>query len=89
MNHRHRKVLHQLFQHPIATNVHFGDVETVLKELGATLENRSGDAFSVALNGHNAVFHRAHHEVPKDEVMKLRHFLDGAGVVPARDYPLD
>lgn len=88
MNHSHRKVLHQLFEHPINANIHFNDVETVLGELGAELENRAGDSLGVALNGQKAVFHRAHHAVPKDEVMKLRHFLRNCDVNPERDYPL-
>lgn len=88
MNHRHRKVLHQLFQHPIASNVRFKDVEAVLVELGADLSNHSGDKIGVALNGHSVVFHRAHHEIPKEEIMQIRHFLQNCDVVPERDYPL-
>ena len=34
MNHRHRKVLHALFAHPVSANIHFRDVESVFKELG-------------------------------------------------------
>jgi hypothetical protein len=38
MNHRHRKVLHALFAHPVSANIHANDVEAVLTELGAELE---------------------------------------------------
>ena len=34
MNHRHRKVLHALFAHPISANISFKDVESLLSELG-------------------------------------------------------
>lgn len=88
MNHRHRKVLHQLFQHPIAANIHFKDVEAVLGELGAEISNHAGDSIGVALGGHSAVFKRSHPTVPKEEVMQLRHFLQNCDVVPERDYPL-
>ena len=87
MNHRHRKVLHQLFQHPIAGNVHFKDVEAVLGELGGELSNH-GAGVGVKLNGHSAVFSRPHGDLPADEIMKLRHFLQTCDVDPARDYPL-
>jgi len=87
MNHHHRKILHSLFEHPISSNIAFKDVEHVLTELGAEFDSRSGDRVSIALNGHSAVFHRAHHSVPKDEVMDLRHFLKDCGIDPAA-YPL-
>ena len=87
MNHHHRKILHSLFEHPISANIAFKDVEHVLTELGAELASRSGDRISVALNGRSAVFHRAHHSVPKDEVVSLRHFLNDCGIDPAA-YPL-
>jgi hypothetical protein len=87
MNHHHRKILHALFEHPISANIAFKDVERLLEELGATLDARSGDRLAVTLNGHTAVFHSAHHSMPKDEVVDLRHFLNNCGIDPAQ-YPM-
>jgi hypothetical protein len=87
MNHHHRKILHALFDHPISANIAFKDVERLLEELGATLDVRSGDRLAVTLNGHTAVFHNAHHSVPKDEVVDIRHFLNSCGIDPAK-YPM-
>jgi hypothetical protein len=87
MNHHHRKILHSLFEHPVSANISFKDVERVLADLGADLDSRSGDRVAVALNGHKAVFHRAHHSMAKDEVVSLRHFLEACGI-KATDYPL-
>ena len=87
MNHHHRKILHSLFEHPISANIAFKDVERLLEELGATLDSRSGDRLAVTLNGHTAVFHNAHHSVPKDEIVDIRHFLNGCGIDPAK-YPM-
>ncbi len=87
MNHHHRKTLHALFDHPMSGNIQFREVESVLQELGAELDNRSGDRIAVTLNGHTAVFHRAAHDLPKDEVNRIRHFLEESGVDPA-EYPL-
>jgi hypothetical protein len=87
MKHDHRKILHSLFEHPISANISFKDVERVLVDLGAELDTRSGDRVAVSLKGHKAVFHRAHHSMPKDEVVNLRHFLETCGINPA-DYPI-
>ena len=87
MNHRHRKVLHQLFAHPISANIDFNDVQSVLKELGAAIEDRAGARVAVTLKGHTVLFHHANHSVPKDEVQQIRRFLIDCGVAPEQ-YPV-
>lgn len=87
MNHRHRKVLHQLFAHPVSANIDFRDVVSVLKELGAETEDRSGARVAVTLKGHTVLFHHANHSVPKDEVQQIRRFLIDCGVAPEQ-YPV-
>ena len=88
MNHRHRKVLHALFAHPVSANIHFRDVESVFKELGAELGHSGNGRLSVRLSGHTVAFHAAGHSVPKEEVAQIRKFLETCGVDPGRDYPL-
>jgi hypothetical protein len=87
MNHRHRKTLHALFAHPISANIDFKEVVHVLEELGATIENKSGNRIGVSLNGHSAAFVHAHHSLPKDEVAQIRKFLTACGIDPAA-YPV-
>lgn len=87
MNHRHRRVLHALFAHPISGNIDFKEVEGVLMELGAEIDNRSGARVGVSLKGHTAVFHHAQHSLPKEEVAQLRRFLVDCGVAPEQ-YPV-
>lgn len=86
MNHRHRKVLHAIFAHPISANIDFKTVEAVLKELGAEVEERSGARIAVTLKGHTALFHHAQHSIPKEEVAQIRRFLTDCGVAPEQ-YP--
>lgn len=86
MNHRHRKVLHALFAHPISSNIDFKEVVHVLESLGAEVDNKAGNRIGVKLNGHSAAFSHAHHSLPKDEVMQVRHFLQTCGIKP-EDYP--
>lgn len=87
MNHRHRKILHSLYAHPISANISLTDVVHTLEELGATVENKSGNRIGVTLNGHSAAFINAQHSLPKDEVAQIRKFLETCGVDPAQ-YPV-
>lgn len=87
MNHRHRKVLHALFAHPINANIDFKDVEHVLTELGAEIENKSGSRIGISLNGHKVAVHHANHSVPKEEVIQIRKFLETCGITPEA-YPV-
>ena len=88
MNHRHRQVLHTLFAHPEPTNLAGSDIKAVLVELGAVLEDRSGNRFAVTMKGHTALFHQPDHALGKEDVRQLRRFLIDRGVEPLRDYPI-
>ncbi len=88
MNHRHRKVLHSLFSHPIPSNIHLHEVESVFKELGADLSHTGHGRLNVALNGNNATVHGSDHGLSKDEVSSLRRFIETCGIDPVRDYPI-
>jgi hypothetical protein len=82
MNNRHHRTLEAIFAHPISANIDFKDVESMLSDLGAEIDNRSKARIGVTLNGHTAAFHHAHHSLPKDEVVQIRHFLEKCGVSP-------
>ncbi|KAB2849022.1 MAG: hypothetical protein F9K44_09200 [Hyphomicrobiaceae bacterium] len=86
MNHRHRKVLLSLFAHPISSNIGFKEVEAVLRELGAEVEERHGSRVAVTLKGHTVLFHHAQHSLPKEEVVQIRKFLTDCGIAPEH-YP--
>ena len=87
MNHRHRKVLQALFAHPISANIAARDVETLLTELGATVENRHGGRMGVHLNDHFAEFaHRSAHALTPDQARHVHKFLTDAKIDP-EDYP--
>lgn len=87
MNHRHRKVLHALFAHPISANIDFKEVIHVLEELGAEIEMKSGNRVGVTLNGHVAAFSHAQHSLSREEVIHIRKFLEARGIDPAA-YPV-
>ncbi len=83
MNHRHRKILHAIFAHPFNANLSFRDIEHVLVELGAEVENKSGNRVNVTLNGRTAVLRHAGHSLGRDDVAQIRKFLESCGISPA------
>jgi hypothetical protein len=86
MNHRHRKVLHAIFAHPVSANIDPKAVHAVLEELGAELSHNGSGHVSVTLNGQAHAFHDARHSLSKEEVVAIRRFLAEAGVDPS-SYP--
>ena len=88
MNHRHRKILHSLFSHPLPSNIHLHDVETVFRELGAELGHTGHGRLSVALKGQSASLHGSDHGLSKDEVSHVRKFIESCGIEPSRDFPI-
>jgi ethanolamine transporter EutH len=88
MNHRHRKVLHAIFSHPVSANIDPKAVEAVFEELGAEVSHNGSGRLAVKLGSHAHAFHNTQHSLSKDEVVAIRHFLTQSGVDPARDYPL-
>jgi hypothetical protein len=87
MNHRHRKVLHAVFAHPVSGNIDFKEVVHLLEELGAEVDNKSGNRIGVRFKDHSAAFTHAHHSLPKEEVAQVKKFLETCGIDPAQ-YPV-
>ena len=88
MNHKHRKVLHSLFAHPVSANISTRSVEAVLKELGGEIDQRHGGRWGVRLNEQFAEFSHNAHSLHPNQVRQMAKFLKAAGVNPDKDYPL-
>lgn len=80
MNHRHRKVLHSLFAHPLNHNIDPRAVEAVLEDLGADVSTGGAGQTTVRLNGQQVSLRLEHHSLAPEEVMTLRRFLTAAEV---------
>jgi hypothetical protein len=85
MSRRHAKLIRLIFHDPPSGNVHWRDVESLLKHVGAALEPISGARFRVKLNRAEDVLHRPHHSnvIDASALMHLRGFLARAGVTPS------
>ncbi|RXK82720.1 type II toxin-antitoxin system HicA family toxin [Chlorobaculum sp. 24CR] len=82
MNNRHQKILDQIFQNPVRSDIEWADIERLLLALGAELTEGSGSRVRIVLNGVRAVFHRPHprKETDKGALQSIRRFLQEAGV---------
>jgi hypothetical protein len=60
MKRKHLKTLKLLFIRPMSANVRWDDIESLLLELGAQIEEREGSRVLIRLFGERRVFHRPH-----------------------------
>ena len=84
MNKRHQRTLNSIFAQPISGNIKWRDVESLLKNLGAVLNERTGSRVAVRLGRRVAFFHRPHPSpnMDKGAVRDLRNFLKSLGIIP-------
>jgi len=84
MNKRHARTLAAIFRQPISGDIKWRDVQSLLKSLGAEIEERAGSRVAVFLHGRTAVLHRPHPNpsLDKGAVRDVRQFLVSTEVKP-------
>lgn len=82
MNTKQRRTLEAIFAQPTPADLRWRDIESLLRALGAEIEEAEGSRIAVLLNGVPAVFHRPHPrpEAGRATVRAVRRFLELAGV---------
>ena len=86
MSSHHAKLLRMIFHDPPSHNIHFREVESLLRHIGAEVESLSGARSRVTKDRVEAILHRPHHhnnELDKQGLIHLREFLARAGVTPS------
>ena len=86
MSSHHAKLIRQIFHDPPGHNLHWRDVESLLRHVGAELEPLSGARIKVTKHGAETVLHRPHHhgnELDKPGILQVRGFLARVGVTPS------
>jgi len=85
MSHKHEQFLRAIFHDPISGNIHWREVESLLRHLGAKVEQTSGATVRVVLNGYDGNLHRPHHSGTLDRqgVRALREYLARAKATPS------
>jgi hypothetical protein len=84
MKRKHLKTLGLIFSRPASANMRWSEVEALLLELGARIEEREGSRVLIRLFGERRVFHRPHPSPMTDKgaVASLRDWLNDNGVKP-------
>lgn len=80
----HRRTYDTIFQHPLAHNLQWRDVNALLEEIGHVAQEPNGH-LKVTRNGQTMVLHppRTKDFSDADELMDLRHFLERSEVTEA------
>ena len=86
MSQRHVKLLRTIFHDPPSGNLHWREVESLLRHVGATLEPATGARVRVKFDRFEDILHRPHHSNVLDAsgIAHLRQILARAGVTPAQ-----
>ena len=84
MNSKQRKVLAAIFARPTLASIVFADIESLIKALGGTVQEREGSRVSIELMGEEWRCHRPHpgREAKRYQVEQARDLLDRVGVRP-------
>ncbi len=82
MSHKHKRILKSIFTEPATGNLHWREVESLLRHLGAEFISTPGARLTGTLNTVGGRLHRPHHSgsFSKQDVRHLRGFLAHAGV---------
>ena len=84
MKRKHEATLRRIFHRPTPGGVKWADIEALLLELGAAIEEAEGSRVAVRLFGDRRVFHRPHPspDTDKGAVSSIRKWLETNGVKP-------
>ena len=84
MKSRHRRTLELIFSRPVSGSIHWDDIVSLFRQLGAEIKEREGSRVEVFLFGQVRVYHRPHPgpDTDKGAVANIRKWLEQHGVKP-------
>lgn len=85
MSNKHDAMIEKIFAHPIAANIDWKKLSHALEHYGATIDTSHHGRAKIVINGAELGIHLPHHGHDienKDDIMALRHFLEGQGINP-------
>lgn len=82
---KHNKKIEKVFEHPVATNLDTNKLISALEHFGCAVEHSKTNKIKISFDGRDIVlgFHHSG-SLSKDEILKLRHFLQEIGLTPDR-----
>ncbi len=87
MSRHHAQLIRTIFHDPPSGNIHWRDVESLLRHVDAELEPLSGARVRVKLGPGESILHRPHHgnnTLDATSVQHLRTVLARGGVTPSQ-----
>ena len=86
MNTKNKKLLKEIFEDPIRSDIRWNDVERLINSLDGSVNQGKGSRVWFYLNGQIGRFHKPHpnQEIEKYAVKDLRAFLEVSGVLPEK-----
>lgn len=85
MSHKHKALLEKVFAHPIATNIDWKKLAAALEHYGATIDVSNANRAHIVIKDQELTLglpHHGHELANKEEVTKLRHFLEAVELTP-------
>lgn len=85
MSHKHAQLLRSIFHDPLPANIHWREIESLLKHLCADLQPAHGARFRILLNGCEGFLHHPHNSntCSRQEIKAVRDYLLRAGITLA------
>ena len=85
MSRHHAHLIRSIFHDPPSANLHFREVESLLRHVGAELEALSGGRVRARIGRMEQILHHPHHgsALGVQAVLQLREFLARSGVTPS------
>ncbi len=85
MSHKHLPLLRTIFHDTPSANIHWREIESLLRHLGAEIEPSHGARFKVVLNQSEGFIHHPHNSTTcsRQDIKQLREILTHAGITLA------
>lgn len=85
MSKQHVKKIEKVFEHPVSTNIDTNKLMSALDHFGCSVEHSKANKIKISFDGRDLIlgFHHSG-SLSKDEVLRLRHFLEEIGLTPDR-----
>ena len=85
MSKQHIKKIKKVFEHPVSTNLDTHKLMSALEHFGCGVVQSKANKIKITFDGRDLIlgFHHSG-SLSKDEVLKLRHFLEEIGLTPRR-----
>jgi len=82
MNSKHTKTLNAVFAKPVASNIKFADIESLVIGLGGEVREGDGSRVALLLNGGVKHAHRPHpgKEAKQYQIKEIKEWLTAVGV---------